>query len=64
MCLNGAYQLDILEDWKNTLCYGYDRTLLNTVQILGNLVYLFNNCFISTAVLQQADRLKEVHTNI
>jgi hypothetical protein len=49
---------------KNILRYDYDKTILNTVQILSNLIYLLNDCFISTGVLQQADQLKEVHTHI
>jgi hypothetical protein len=54
----------MVEDWKNILCYDYDRTVLNTVQNLSNLISLFNDCFINTGVLHQADKLKEVHTHI
>ena len=53
-----------MEDWKNILCYDYDRTILNTVQILTDVAYLFNDYFLNTGVLQEADQLKEDQTYI
>ena len=53
-----------MEDWKNILCYDYDRIILNRVQILTDSVYLFNDYFLNTGVLQEADQLKEDQTYI
>jgi hypothetical protein len=53
-----------VEDWKNILCYDYDRIILNRVQILTDSVYLFNDYFLNTGVLQEADQLKEDQTYI